>query len=373
MPNLWETFLIHFRRIAGWTFLVMVVAAGVSLILPKTYRASTTVMVLPPRYAATLEVPPQPLAMPSIQAIATSYPVLQDLLADLAVKRELVSRIASRSTDASTGSPSAMSATQAAELLEVPKTEVFEKAWSGMPPEDLISGFSDFTDRDLADLDPIELSKSLAANIRTSMETNLTTRYQPIRTLSGDWRTPEGAALLSCLWARAVSRALDEEIVSASLRVQEEKRDRIEAILKSYRTARSAPFEYLAYHPVDLWASEAKALKAIGGNSPEANERLAEIEEKIGKSLGQMETLRENFRRVSEEFHYTLEHGGGIEALVEDYPLLLRVTPLAPPSPPKQKIHPRRSAIVLVAGALAFLILLGRYHIAEIRRMDQKI
>ncbi len=379
IPNLWETGLIHFKRILGTTLIVMIVTAIITLILPKTFRAKTTVMVLPPGYASNLEVPPQTLSMPTVQAIATSYPVLQDLLADLSIKREFARRLDERMAESETGDANLSlsevltgSATTASEILRIPLTNQFAQAWRGMPPSDLASGFRDFTDHDLDTLDPNEISRYLSARITTSLETNLTTRYQPILTLSSDWRTPSSSALLSYLWAHAVLRSLEDEIVQSSIRVQSEKKRQVEEVQESYRIAKSAPFEYLAYHPIDLWMAESKINSRFGdtprnlGDQPGGTTK----NDSLGESQRQLVALGEHYQRVSGERDYSLVQMGGVESLIEEYPLVLRSKLTSIPKPPKQKIAPKRAAIVLVAGFICFVLLLGYYQVQEIRLLS---
>lgn len=370
-PNLWETFLLHFKRVVGGTLLVMAAAAAVSLLWPKTYRASSTIAILPPRYAVDLKVPPAPLSMPSVQAIAASQSVLQDLLADLTIKRTLIRRIRDRDAQLDAGGVSVMTATQAAEALGVPNSDAFIHAWAGMPSQDLVSGFEDFRDRDLDRLDPIEISKHLSALIRTSLETNLTTEFQPLLTLSAEWRTPRSAALLSHLWANATLRALKRDLIETAKTSQQEHVQRVLGVAEAYSRARSAPFEFLAHHPLELRMSEAAALTNLRwarGLSEENEARLAELTPWIGKAEAEFETLRNEHERSAAEFDYTLGGLGGVEAMVEDYEAILRANLLGPPTPPLQKIRPRRSAIVLGAGLIAFFIFLGQSQIREMRR-----
>lgn len=369
-PNLWETFLLHFRRVVGGTLLVMVAAAAASLLWPKTYRASSTIAILPPRYAANLKVPPAPLSMPSVQAIAASQSVLQDLLADLTIKRTLIRKVREGDPQLA-GAVSVMTATEAAEALGVPSSEAFKRAWAGMPPQDLVSGFEDFRDKDLDRLDPIEISKHLSALIRTSLETNLTTEFQPLLTLSAEWRTPRSAALLSQLWANATLRALKRDLIETAKTSQQDHVQRVLGVAEAYGRARSAPFEFLAHHPLELRMSEAEALTNLrwaGGLSEEGEARLAELTPWIGKTEAEYETLRNEHERSAAEFDYTLGGLGGVEAMVEDYEAILRANLLGPPTPPLQKIRPRRSAIVLGAGLIAFFIFLGQSQIREMRR-----
>ncbi|MCA9446632.1 MAG: hypothetical protein KC931_05925 [Candidatus Omnitrophica bacterium] len=370
MPNLWETFLIHFRRILKWTLVVMVITAGITLVLPKTYRSTTLVLVLPPRYADSLEIPPQSLAMPTVQAIATSYPVLQDLLADLAVKRSIVEKLSHRlGSGAKAASAITESASQAASILEVPLNDAFEKAWRGMPDSNLAKGFDGFSDKEIDELDPNELSEYLNARINTTLETNLTTEYQPMLTLSADWRTPESSALLSFLWAKAVVRALEDEMVQESVRIQEEKMSQWDRMVGLYKDARKAPYEYLAYHPLDIWKSEMRGRDRAGVSAtPESEEAGSDLSGSIREAEAELERLRDQYLKTSEELDYFLEDLGGIEAKVEDYPTVLRTSLLSTPKPPKKKIRPRRAAIVLSVGAVTFFLLLGYFQVEEFRR-----
>jgi hypothetical protein len=200
----------------------MVLAVGVALILPKTFRASGVVLVSLPRYASTLKLPPPPVDMTTVHTLATSYSVLQEMLAKVQAQREMVTAAAAKIEGDSTlwNRLGVLSATQAAELLGWRNDLVFRDDWEDLPPDYLLPGFLEFGEEDLAKLDPMLLGKALEAKIKVSIETNATTEYQPLLTLSAEWNTERTAAILVHCWAKTLIASVLRDVVQPTVSTQ---------------------------------------------------------------------------------------------------------------------------------------------------------
>ncbi|NUN94910.1 MAG: hypothetical protein HUU16_01940 [Candidatus Omnitrophica bacterium] len=209
--------LDNWRSILSATLGTMVVAVVVALLLPKTYRASCTILVALPRYVENLKLPPPPVDMTTVHTLATSTTILQAIPPLVEKQRDLVARAKEKLGDQAWSKIGAMDATAAASLLGQDFNEEFKTAWEDLPPDYLLPGYLEFEEDAFARVDPLVLIRALEAMIKTSVETNTTTEYQPLLTLSAEWDTERTAAVLSHCWAKILLRAVKRDITEPVL------------------------------------------------------------------------------------------------------------------------------------------------------------
>jgi len=200
----------------------MAVAVAVALLWPKTYRSVCLVMVTPPKYSETLVVPPRPLDMKTVDTIANSYQVLQNVLTKVQTQKNLLERAEKKILETD-DSPrpwrkiANLSTQAAASLLQEELSEDFRQAWEDLPPENLLPGYLEFEDDDFEDVDPLVLSEYLSTRIQTKLQTRLRVEYQPVLLLSADGRTEKTAAILAYCWAQTFLLAFESDYLSPTL------------------------------------------------------------------------------------------------------------------------------------------------------------
>lgn len=204
----------NWKQVIGATLAAMVLAAAVSLVLPKTFRATCDLLVAPPRYTEDLKLPPQAIDMTTVLRLSQSPTLIQEVISNLSLQRDLVIALEEKLGGEEPWSAMAvMDATEVATALARPLDLPLESAWNTLPPEYLLRGYDEFEPDAFDELDPLVLSWSLTASIKTSMETNAVTEYQPVLTLAAEWGTEYTAAIVTTCWAKTIISAIRRDLI----------------------------------------------------------------------------------------------------------------------------------------------------------------
>lgn len=109
---------------------------------------------------------------------------------------------------------------------------------------------------------------------------------------------------------------------------------------------------------------------SLVNESKETLERLSnQMNAHIQNVLVRQNSLKLKQNTLQKIYDNSLEDFGGVEALSIDYSNVLRVHLFNPPEPPKNKVAPSRSVIVLIAGLLIFLLTSAGFILHERLRM----
>jgi len=205
----WIVVVDRWRVVVLGALLVCTLSLVVSFFLPERYQVVTSIQSLTPDYASDLRLPPNKVHITTLQTLALSPSVLDTLLQKIRVQKELVGLVSQRLLSDSKGEPSdvwerisTMSAQEAATLLGAELTEDFASAWENLPSSSLLPGYLDFKEKTLAEMGALRLTERLSASTYSSLETNITTQYQPILNLAAEWDTRETAAIVAYVWAK---------------------------------------------------------------------------------------------------------------------------------------------------------------------------
>jgi hypothetical protein len=200
------------------------VGFGISFLVPESYRVRSSLIVLPPASAERLKLTPDLPHVSTLHTLAMSPGLLETLVQRIQDQRLLVDQIekkvATSGEEANWEEILAMPPEQAAAFLGAEPTRPFLLAWQDLPDAELIPGYAAFEEDAFADKDAIALSERMTASIHTSLETNVTTDFQPILNLEVEWESRESAALVADLWARVIARYVDEIYLEPTLVLQ---------------------------------------------------------------------------------------------------------------------------------------------------------
>ncbi len=250
--------VLYVRRwfIVVLTAVFAALAAGVSLRLPETYRAHTTVTVAVPNYKETLGLLPKPVTVSEVRSMMTSPDAMNEVLGwTLALNQTLTALTGSSGPSASTsakteslvalekavgekvGQKDALTLVAKADIRQLGQTllapgdpnlrklpEAESQVWSLTEPslqflailslmnEEELRAIESMNASTIRATSPYALVGRLSAHTTITKETNLETEYSPLIDVYGEASTPEEAQAMTNLWLR-VFRYRAEKIV----------------------------------------------------------------------------------------------------------------------------------------------------------------
>lgn len=307
--------LLHWKVICGITLVAMILAALVSGFVPKVFRASSTLMVASPRYTQNLKLPPPSIDMTTVKTLSNSYTTYQIVISRLRTQAGIINSLHDKiQSEDPWAAIAATSATEAANLLGWPLDESFREAWADLPPAYLLPAYLGFDEDFFAELDPIQLGKYLNSQIKTSKETNMTTEYQPLITLTAESSSQQAAALLVFIWSKTIQGIIQTDFIGPVFKDQVKRLSQIQNTDEALEDVHKQIRDLLVLSEIDLKEKEKEAITATlySGSSP-----LFSLRETLTRDTLKNSAIIRNLRAMLNDLELNGEWIGNLNNLDE--------------------------------------------------------